>query len=97
MERETIEIDGRKYEAYVDGEHQIIKGPMEGLVDDLDLPEEFATRLHNALHRRGILTYKDAVKKSAQLMAALQEAYKLDAQLLMQAFYDSQNEGGYDE
>lgn len=94
MERETVEIEGRFYEAYVDGEHQVIKGPVEGLVDELELPEEFATRLHNALHRRGILTYNDAVKKSAQLMAALQEAYRLDAQRLMQAFYNSQNEGG---
>jgi len=92
MERATIELDGRKYDVYIEGDHQIVIGPPEGLVDEIGIPEEFATRLHNALHRRGILTYNDAVKKSAQLMAALQEAYRLDAQRLMQEFYTSQKE-----
>lgn len=87
MEQKTITDElGRNYEALVDGKLQIIIGPPEGLVDALELPEPFATRLHNTLHSRGILNYQIASKKSAQLVGALQEALRVDAQLLMQEF-----------
>ena len=92
MERKTVEIKDRKYDAYIEGDLQIIIGPPEGLVDELELPKKVATRLHNALHRRGIFNYRDAKKKNAQFLAALQEALRVDAQKLMQAFYESQKE-----
>lgn len=91
MERQTIESDGRKYEVYADGSGMNVTiGPPEGLVDSLELPKPIATRLHNALHRRGILTAKDAATKHKQLLGALQEALGVDAQRLMQAYNESQ-------
>ena len=53
---------GRKYQALKDGDIVMPLGPPEGLVDELGLPEPIATRLHNALYRRGILTYQDATR-----------------------------------
>lgn len=88
MEQKTITDErGRKYEALVDGELQIILGPPEGLVDALTLPEPFATRLHNILHARKVWNYPMAMQKSAQLAGALQEALLVDVQLLTQEFH----------
>ena len=52
MNRQTIEENGRKYEALVEGDNTIIIGPPEGLVDEAGLSEPFATYLHNILHAR---------------------------------------------
>ena len=91
-----IEREGRKYKAYSDGgKNQIIIGPPEGLVDDLGIPEPFATNLHNILYERGILTYKDA-QNSNNLIGAVQEAIHLDAQKLTQAFFRFSEEVRHD-
>jgi len=81
---------GRLYKAYQDGELVVIIGPPEDLVDDLGLPEEFGTVLHNILYRRGILNYKDAAKNMNNLQGALQEAYRLDVQKLMATLFSYQ-------
>jgi hypothetical protein len=79
---------GRHYLAFSNGEGAIIiKGPPEGLVDDLKLPEPFATTLHNILFARKIYTYSDASKAGNGLMGALQEALLLDAQKLLEVFF----------
>lgn len=78
-------LTGRLYQAHKDGEAIIPIGPPEGLVDSLELPEPFATTLHNILYARGIFTYADATKPKA-LIGALQEALTLDAQKLAEAF-----------
>lgn len=68
----------------------ILLGPPDRVVDSLELPTHFATRLHNELERRGILTYED-LKKPGQLDAALRKVYMLDVQVLHQAFLDERN------
>ena len=78
---------GRKYKAYQDGEQLLIVGPPEDLVDELGLPEDFATRLHNILFRRGIFSYNDAARNPNNLLGALQEAYRLDVQKLTEALF----------
>jgi len=86
---ETIHTDelGRKYKAYSDGQGAIIiVGPPDGLLDELHLPEPFATNLHNVLFSRGIFNYQIASRGSA-LAGALQEALLLDAQKLLEAYY----------
>ena len=96
---ETIEhIDerGRKFRAFSNGgENVIIIGPPEGLVDELYLPEPIATRLHNALYDRGILTYQNAIKARNGLLGVLQEVLMIDAQLLLEKFskYDQPTGG----
>jgi hypothetical protein len=76
---------GRLYKAHQDGEAVIPIGPPDGLVDSLNLPEPFATTLHNVLYQRGIFTFADAARPRA-LQGALQEALNLDVQRLAEAF-----------
>jgi hypothetical protein len=83
---------GRKYKAYQDGDKVLIIGPPEDLVDELGLPEDFATRLHNILFRRGIFSYEDAAGNHNNLLGALQEAYRLDVQKLSAALFDLSQE-----
>ena len=83
MERKTITENGRKYEALIQDDMQIIIGPPEGLVDELGLPEPLATRLHNILHARGYFSYKNLDK---HLIGALQEALLVDVQTLAEKY-----------
>lgn len=81
-------IGGRKYRALADGAgNAIIVGPPEGLVDDMKLPEPFATSLHNKLYERGLFTYRDVAKDPRQIQGALQEAMLLDVQRLTEAYF----------
>jgi len=95
METQEVMQGERKYKAYVSPDEQkgayIIIGPVEGLVDALGLPEPFATRLHNILYERGILKYEDA-RKPHVLIGALQEAYNVDAQLILEKFSEFEKE-----
>ncbi len=96
MNVQEIELDGRKYRAYVSPDEQqgayIVVGPPEGLVDALGLPEPFASRLHNCLYARGILTANDARMKPKEIAGALQEALSVDVQLLVEEFFKSNKE-----
>lgn len=87
----TDPMTSRKYEALQDGDQIIKIGPPEGLVDELNLPEPFATDLHNALHRRRIFTFKEASRNGA-LQGALQEALNLSAQRLTDTFANYEKE-----
>ncbi len=87
MEIVEFKSDGRLYKAYKQGEEHLIIGPPEGLVDELGLPEPFATRLHNILYRRNLFGYADVVKNRNSLLGALQEALSLDEQSLAEQFY----------
>ena len=81
-------IGGRKYRALADGSgNAITLGPPEGLVDDLELPEPFATALHNTLYARGLMTYRDVTQQPRNLQGALQEALSLDVQKLTEAYF----------
>lgn len=92
MEPKTITDEkGRNYQAYQEGELNMVIGPPEGLVDSLGLPEPFATNLHNALHRRGLLTYTAVCKDPRGLQGALQETLNLDVQRLSEAFYKNEH------
>jgi hypothetical protein len=84
---------GRKYSALSNGDGGvIILGPPESLVDELHLPEPFATRLHNILFDRGIFNYATASRGNT-LSGAMQEALLVDAQKLLEAFYHFEQGG----
>ena len=83
---EYVDELGRKYSAFQNGEQYIIKGPPEGLVDSLGLPEPLATNLHNTLYARGVLSLADAMR-GANVVGALQEALQLDAQRITEAYF----------
>ena len=83
---------GRKYKAYGDGDGVVIIGPPEGLVDEIGLPEPFATRLHNIMYMRGFFCYNDVVKSQGSLLGALQEALAIDVQKLSEKFFNYEKE-----
>jgi hypothetical protein len=92
-----VDEKGRKYDAWKGTDDlAIIIGPGEGLVDTLGLPEPFATSVHNCLHARGIITFRDACKPNA-LKGALQEALNVDEQRLNEAYFRHEQDGGHDE
>lgn len=68
-------------------------GPPEGLVDEF-MPEPFATKFHNILHRRGLLNYSEVQKHPKELQGALQELFMLDSQRLAETYFRYENEGG---
>ena len=81
-------VGGRKYRALEDGAgNAILIGPPEGLVDDLNLPEPFATNLHNILYARKLFTAADLARNPRELQGALQEAMLLDVQRLTEAYF----------
>ena len=95
---EKIQVDenGRKYKVLLDDstnqELSIIIGPPEGVVDEMGLPEPFATRLHNNLCDRGIFTYKDISSNQRSALGALQEALNIDIQKLAEAYLNYEKE-----
>jgi len=89
---EHVDKIGRKYKAYGDGDGVVIIGPPEGLVDEIDLPEPFATRLHNIMYVRGLFCYKDVVMAKGSLLGALQEALSIDVQNLSEKFFSYEKE-----
>lgn len=95
MEAKEIVLDGRKYKAYVSPDEQqgayVIIGPPEGMVDELGLPADIATKLHNALYYRGVFTSGDAAKKGV-LTGVIQEVYLLEAQTLLEKFQEFEKE-----
>lgn len=84
---------GRLYEALQgEGGAIIILGPPEGLIDSLDLPEPFATDLHNALYHRRLFNWAAVQKSGNSLHGALQDAYRLDIQRLTEAIFRYETE-----
>jgi len=95
METKTQEINGRKYEVIYSPDVPpgafVIVGPPEGIVDTMNLPEPFATRLHNILFERRIFTYRD-ISSGRIATGVIQEALQIDSQLLAEAFFNYEKE-----
>ena len=95
METKMEEINGRKYEVIYSPDMPpgayVIVGPPEGLMEQLGLPEPFATTLHNVLYHRRIFSYKDIATKN-NAVGVLQEALHIDAQRLAEAFFNFEKE-----
>jgi hypothetical protein len=94
MKKVTIVEDERNQEAYQEGGMIIPIGPPVRVVDVLGLPEPIATELHNELHKRGILTYRDVSLHPQNLQGALQTVLLLDVQRLSEAFWKYEHPGG---
>jgi len=89
---EYTDDKGRKYSALIDGDKHIVIGPPEGLVDKLELPEPFATNLHNILYRRKIFKFEDVQRRPKELFGALQECLRLDVQKITAIFFEFEKE-----
>ena len=68
-----------------DGALGIPVGPPD--TSPLGLPVEVQRRLHNQLHRRGLITKRDLRGRAQEVVAALQVAYRVDAVAVM-ALYE---------
>lgn len=85
---------GRKYRVKLphgvpesEAEKGVPVGPPD-VVDELGLPEPFATRLHNMLFKHQLWTINEVRKKPKTLFNALQVAMKTDVNGLMAAYMD---------
>jgi len=71
-------------------------GPPD-IVDALGLPEPFATRLHNELHRRSLWNIREIKRRPGALTAALQATLRVDFQTLSNAYHKVDNPQPLDE
>jgi hypothetical protein len=60
-------------------------GPPD-VVDHLNLPEPFATTLHNQLFERGLLTAQDVRHKTGSLQGAIAAAMMVDVARIHEAY-----------
>ena len=94
---------GRKYRVILPDEANETEAPMgiplgpPDAVDFLELPEPFATRLHNTLHERGLYRARDIRKNPQAIFGALQSALKVDVHLLMQAYAEAEMEVPFEQ
>lgn len=97
MKKTTIKTEkNRNQEAYEEDGMVIPIGPPERVVDVLGLPEPVATELHNALHKRGLLTFADVSRNPKSVQGALQEVLMLDVQKLTEAYYKYEHQEAHD-
>ncbi len=61
----------------------------------LRLPREVAVRLHNQLHARRIFTLRDARRRTHEVVAALQAAYRVDATRVIQEYAEKETPDGH--
>lgn len=99
MERITWENEkGRKFLVELpegvdrsEAEMGIFIGPPD-IMDSLGLPEDLGTRLHNILFDKKLFTNADVKKRPKALFGVLQQALKVDAQRLHEAFVNYEQE-----
>lgn len=82
-----IEKLGRKYKVLVPDDaaeelwqYGVVIGPPD--LSRLGLPPSIEVRLHQELYVRGLITKVDVQRRGSELVAALQAALKVDAQLI---------------
>lgn len=52
----------------------------------------FATRVHNELYYRKVFTFEDCRRRPMDVVSAVQQAVKLDAQVVTEAYYKYEKE-----
>lgn len=83
---------GRWYRVMLDDDAKDEDAPMgipvgpPNIVDILELPEPFATHLHNQLFMRKLFKSKDIRKNPNSLQGALQAAFNMDVAKIHQAY-----------
>lgn len=79
---------GRNFVVFVkpgtDPAKGVIKGPQP--LDNLGLDQDTMVRLHNELHARGLITHRDAMRRPQEVLAAIQQALKVNVQRVQNAY-----------
>ena len=96
MKPVQFEKEGKKYlvvlpEGVDNVDLGIPLGP-PNFTEELELPEPFATRLHNQMFDRGLLSLDDLRRRPKEVQAALQSAFKLDAARIVNAYHEAEKE-----
>lgn len=96
---EYVDPRGRKYLKLVESatseelyQYGITVGPPEGIVDELGLPNELATRLHNQLFQRQLWSMDEVRKNPKGIYAALQATFGINQQMIMNAYMKYEQE-----
>lgn len=82
-------IEGRDYFIQVpDGETNFDRGLIIGPpdLDALKLPKDVTDRLHRELFVRGLITKKDIQRRRSEVFAALQSAFGVTTEKLMELY-----------
>lgn len=89
---ENVHTDGwdRQFVVYGRGDSAPIKGPPP--LDSLKLPRTLMVRLHNELFVRGLVTAEDVRRRPAEVVAALQAAYRVDASAIYNLYNKQEDE-----
>jgi hypothetical protein len=94
-----ISGDGRKYNSIIpigakdaDASKGVKYGPPD--LDVLGLPTDVRVRLHNELFARGLFTYEQVRRNLNEVIGAIQQAVRLDAQLVSEAYYRKEHPDG---
>jgi hypothetical protein len=96
MRKVEHEVEGKKYLVSLpEGADNVDLGIELGppnFTDSLELPEPFATKLHNQMFDRGLFTLDDLRRRSREVQAALQSALRLDAATIINAYAEAEKE-----
>ena len=95
-----LDPKGRKYLMMVEStdseemyQYGIPIGPPD-IVDELGLPEEVATELHNQLFQRKLWSIKEVNKHPKAVFAALQATFRINQQMIFNAYMNYEKEPG---
>lgn len=90
---------GRKYNSIIpagatDGE--AVRGVKYGPppLDVLGLPTDVSVRLHNELFARGLFTYEQVRHSLNEVLGAIQQAFRVDAQIVSALYYRKEHPDG---
>lgn len=93
-----IQKQGRWYKAIVPDDapeskwqYGIVVGPPA--LEQLGLPPEIETRLHNELYVRGLIVLDDVLRRLPDVEAALRAALKVDAQAIQACYVGGSTSG----
>jgi uncharacterized membrane protein len=96
---EYIDPRGRKYLVLVENnesdemlQYGIKVGPPEDIVDELGLPEDKATELHNQLYNRKLWSMKEVNRNPKAIFAALQAVFRVNQQMIVNAYLKYEQE-----
>lgn len=90
---EYVDSRGRKYKVALPvtapdsaASYGTVLGPAD--IDALGLPEPYATKLHNELYARDIISATDAAARRNDIMSAFFAVFRLDTQRIVDLYLD---------
>lgn len=94
-----VDSEGRKFNSIIPAgarDAEAIKGVKFGPppLNALNLPRDVSVRLHNELFDRGLFTYEQVRRNLGQVISAIQQALRVDAQTVATLYYRKEHPDG---